>query len=196
MVVKNETILDKDECYDMMLKSTKKDYISKSYLIIFMFIAGLVIMIVGLSMQQDTTNNKLLFTITGAIFIALGLAYLGVTAFNIYRIPKLIKSKNRDLCEYGIKYDFSFKEESVELVCKTLDKVSRQKISYTNLKKIYEYDDLFIMIYKDGTYLYVKKDGFSEEKVMDIYRKNITKITGNDKKKRKIIVKNKKYNDK
>ena len=193
MIVKNETTLNKDDCYDMMLQSTKKEYIQKSYLIIFMFIAGLVIMIVGLTMAQDASNNKLLFTITGAIFLALGLVYLGVTLFNIHRIPKLIRTKNRDLCEYGISYNFQFKEESVELSCKTLDKTSKQKISYNNLKKTYEYEDLFVMIFSDGTYLYVKKDGFEEPKSMDIFRKNITKIAGNDKKKRKLILKNKKY---
>ena len=35
MIVKNETTLNKDDCYDMMLQSTKKEYIQKSYLIIF-----------------------------------------------------------------------------------------------------------------------------------------------------------------
>jgi len=187
MVVNNVTELDKNECYKVILSSTKTEYIKKSYLIILFSVFGLIIMIMGFPMNQTP------YIVMGAALTAMALVYLVVTIVNIKRFPKMIKKNNRELTEYGIKYQYKFKEESVEIVCQTLDKVNKLKYSYANLKKIYEYNDLFLLLFNDTNIIYVKKSGFDDEKMMSFYKKNITKIFGNPNKQRKIIIKNKNY---
>ena len=186
MVINNETILDKNECFKMLKKSNLTEYYRRFYLITVFAVFGLIIIIMGHSM------NNLSYAVMRYIFTAMAVAYLVITLINIKRLPKLILKTNRDLCEYGLHYSYKFKEESVEISYKTLDKVSKSKYQYTDIKKIYEYLDLFLLVFKDTTYIYVKKEGFEDDKHMSLFKKNIQKIVGKPNKQRKIIMKNKK----
>ena len=186
MVVNNHTTLDKNECFKMLKKSNIKEYFKRSYLIAVFLIFGTIIISVGLA------TNRGEYSVLGYIFFAMAVAYLVVTFINIKRLPKNIKKANRSLCEYGLTYDFKFKEESVEIVTKTLDKVDKARYQYAEVRKIYEYDDSFLIVFKNGVYVNVKKDGFDEEQMIVIFKKNVQKILGKPNKKRKIIRKNKK----
>ena len=80
MVVYNETTLSKDECFKSILANSKKEYYSRFYLISVFIIFGLVIVILGASMNQITYVGM------GATFAALALIYAMVTFYNIHRL--------------------------------------------------------------------------------------------------------------
>ena len=179
MVVTNKTTMSSEECYKILINTSKKDYINKSWLIILIALVGLPVMIIGLY-QKET-----LYIVMGAIFVALSFVYLGVTFYNIKRIPKMIKAKNEDILNGGATYSYSFRETAVEIEITTnTNKKNKLKIFYTDIKRINEYNDHYEIRFVTDYIIYVNKNGFTENKMEEFFRKNITKT---DKKKPRTI---------
>lgn len=178
MVVTNKTHMSSEECYKILMRTSKKDFINKSWLIVLIAIVGLPVMIIGLY-QKET-----LYIVMGAIFVALSFVYLGVTFYNIKRIPKMIKAKNEDILTSGATYSYFFRETAVEIEIYTNSKKNKLKIFYTDIKKINEFDDHYEIRFVTDYIIYVNKNGFTEKKMEEFFRKNITKT---DKKKPRTI---------
>ena len=52
MVVTNKTHMSSEECYKILINTSKKDYINKSWLIVLIAIVGLPVMIIGLYQKE------------------------------------------------------------------------------------------------------------------------------------------------
>ena len=179
MVVSNKTEVDNEACYKLLMNTTKKDYIKKSWLIVIIFLIGIPVIVIG------QLQNEIIYTIMGSIFIGLSFVYLGVTVYNMKRIPKMLKEKNKEVLENGATYYYNFREQAVEIEIKTLDKRNKLKLPYTDLRKITEYKDHYELRFISDYILYVDKSGFTEKKMEEFFRTNITKRT--PKKPRKIV---------
>ena len=178
MVVNNKTVMSKEDCYKVLMHTSKKDYINKSWLIILIAIVGIPVLVIGLY-QKET-----MYIVMGSIFIALSFAYLIVTLINIRRIPKMLKAKNEDVLTSGATYTYSFRESVVEMEIATNGKKNKLKIFYTEIKRINEFDDHYEIRFSNDFIIYVSKKGFAEKKLEEFFRSNITKT---DKKKPRTI---------
>jgi len=167
MVVYNKTSISSEEAEKILVKSTKIDYSKKFLFSLFLIAAGTPVMIVGF------LNNNTIYITFGAIFIAFAIVLLGFNFIQFTKIPKVVKEKNQEACEYGVNYDYRFKEHSVYLIVTSNDRKNKYEYPYTTLKRIYEYEDKFELKFQDNVTLYVNKSGFENQRMIEFFKKNI-----------------------
>ena len=180
MVVTNRTEMSSEECYNLLVKSTKREYINKSWMILLMFLIGIPVLVIG------AYQNETIYTVMGSVFMGLSAAYLGVTVFNVKRMPKLLKEKNKEIVEYGATYLYSFREQSVDVEIHSHEKKNKLKLQYITLRKIKEFDSYYELKFENEFVLYVTKSGFENKKMEEFFRSNVT-WNQNKEKKKKII---------
>lgn len=168
MIVNNNTNITSDEAYSLLIKSSKLEYAKKYIFNSFIFIVGIPILVVGL-----VTKNTM-YIVFGSIFVAFSLVLCGFNTVSMIKIPKMVKEKNAEVCEYGISYSYRFKEHSVILIAKSNDRQTKYEYSYTTLKRITEYSDKYQLRFQDSLTLYVYKSGFENQKMEEFFRKNIS----------------------
>lgn len=166
MIVSNRTTITGEEATSLLVKSSKKDYIKKFYFAIFLVVAGIPIMTYGL------IKSDYLYVTFGAVFIAMALVFTLFNVISLKKIPKMVKEKNSSVCEYGVTYDYKFKEHSVMIVATSGDKSTKYEYGYNSLKKINEYPDKYELRFQGNVTLYVDKN-FSEKKMEEFFRHNI-----------------------
>ena len=81
---------------------------------------------------------------------------------------------NKDIIEYGVTYNYKFREQSIELNVNVNGKKSKGSYQYSEFKKIEEYDDRYILRLKDGDLVYVLKSGFENERMIQFFVKNVS----------------------
>lgn len=168
MIVNNKTEIDAQTATKLLVDSTKKEYVKKFYFAIFLLAAGLPIMIYGL------VKKEALYITFGATFIALALVFSGYNLITMRKIPKVVKEQNENVCEYGVIYDYKFKEHSVIINASSNKKNTKYEYGYTSLKKIFEYPERYELKFISNVTLYVDKKGFTEKKMEEFFRKNIS----------------------
>lgn len=167
MIVNNRTVITGEEATKLLVTSSKKDYIKKFYFAIFLVVAGVPIMTYGL------INKDYLYVTFGAVFIAMALVFTLFNVISLKKIPKMVKEKNANVCEYGVTYDYKFKEHSVMITATSNNKSTKYEYGYDSLKKIYEYSDKYELRFQGNLTLYVDKSNFSEKKMEEFFRHNI-----------------------
>ncbi len=168
MVVYNKTSISSEEAYNLLVKSSKIEYSKKYIMSIILILIGIPIMVIGFY------QNNTIYVTFGAIFIAFALVLIGFNFVQMMKIPKVVKEKNPEVCEYGVLYDFRFKEHSVYLIAKTDTRSTKFEYNYNLLKKINEYEDRYELKFQDNVTLYVNKSGFENNKMEEFFRKNIS----------------------
>ncbi len=179
MVVENKTELSKDECFQILNKNAKNEYLKKIWVMIIIFLIGIPVLVVGL------VNKETMYIIMGSLFIALSLGYLIMTFVNIKRSPKQIYARNKEICEFGAVYEYKFRENIAEIIIKSGNRTNKLKLDYTDIRKIIEFDSNYQIKFSDEFVIYVDKKGFLTKKHEELFRKNI--INNGKKKKHKII---------
>ena len=167
MVVYNKTSITSEEAEKILVKSTKIDYSKKFLFALFLIAAGVPIMVLGFA------NNNTIYITFGAIFIAFAIVLTGFNLVQFTKIPKVVREKNQEACEYGVNYDFRFKEHSVYLIVSANDRKNKYEYTYDQLKRIYEYEDKYEIKFVNNVTLYVDKAGFENKKMEEFFRKNI-----------------------
>lgn len=180
MISRNLTILNKDLVFANLVKSARKNLIPKFILALIILSLGCLIMVNGILIS----NN--LYIIFGIFFEICGIAYVAIVINSYIKTPKDIIKSNPEIENGDINFQFTFKEESFEAIITNNGKKRNVKYSYSDLKKIKEYEKRYEIITKEQQIFYIFKDGFKEEKSEEIFRLNL------DKKKKKIINKIKK----
>lgn len=139
------------------------------------YIYALIITLIGLGVViYGVTSQNVQWTTTGGIFGAFGIGLAIYNMILIMRLPKEIKKNNKDILEYGVTYTYRFREQGVDLTIICNGKKSKGSYDYAEFKKVYEYEDRYIMKLKDGEVVYVLKNGFQNDRMIDFYKKNVT----------------------
>lgn len=167
MIVENTTILSGDEAHKMMVKSSKPVELYRIILLILIAGCGLFMAING-AITKDAS-----YTTMGSIFVAVAIVYTISIAVSKKRLPKKIYENNKEVCDLGIKYNYKFKEQSIMLKCETPTKSFKIEYKYSEIKKILEYEDGYLLKLSTDQILYVKKEGFESPRMIEFFIKNI-----------------------
>lgn len=168
MIVDNTTILSGDEAHKMMVESSKPVELYQIILLVLIASCGLIMAING-AITEDIT-----YATMGSIFVAIAIVYTISIAISKKRLPKKVYENNKVVCDLGIKYIYKFKEQSVMLKCETPNKSFKIEYKYSEIKKVFEYNDGYLLKLSTDQILYVKKEGFENPKMIDFFIKNLT----------------------
>lgn len=168
MIVNNTTFVDKEKAFQTLVRTGKKNIYTKYIFAFIMLIIGVILLVFGIIL------NESLYSTCGSLFAAFGVAYIIVNIINIIKLPKKIIANNKEICENGITYNYKFKEQSIYVECKTLNRTAKATYNYKDLKKVYEYDDLYELVFDGYEVLYVLKNGFENERMIEFFIKNLT----------------------
>ena len=172
MVVTNKTEIDKEEAYNTLLKSAKKSFNSRYITSVFLIIAGVILIVYG------HTSNSSMYLTFGYAFVAIGIAYIIMTIIGLYKTPKNIEEANKEICENGVTYNYTFREQSFDVKATTLNKNSKATYKYSQIKKVIDHPDRYELILNENLLFYVLKSGFENEKMIEFFLKdlNINKV--------------------
>lgn len=168
MVVENTSKISGEEAFESLYESGKSQNVKKYYYAGFITLIGLGIVLYGLF----GANSQWLMA--GGIFTAFGIGLFIYNAFIIFRLPKDIRKNNKDILTYGVTYNYRFREQGVDLTITVNGKRSKGSYSYQDFKKVYEYEDRFVLKLKDNDVVYVLKEGFENERMISFFKKNVT----------------------
>ena len=130
MVVNNVTKISATQAYKLLEKSGKKSQLMKIVIALLLIGSGLFILIDGIITKDST------FISMGCLFTAIGIGYLVMALLNLARMKKLIFKNNEDICTYGVRYIFKFKEQSIQITTETNNKSSKIEYKYDNVKNL------------------------------------------------------------
>lgn len=167
MVVTNKTELTKEEMLSSLVVQTKKAQNSKFLLSGILFVCGVILTISSLI---NPNNSYISIGITLIIF---SLFYIGFAIINIIKAPKNLEKQNADILDNPMSYEYTFKEQSFQVNIHAANKNSKLPYKYSNIKKIYEYENRFEFKLDDNLLLFIHKSGFAQEKGLDFFKKNI-----------------------
>lgn len=183
MVIKNTTVLSGEEVKKSLIKITKKNYYKRFIIVGILAIFGTLILM--LSMNNDALSNP--FT-TGFLFLGFAMVFAIYNCISLAFISRKVVRKNGIVTTAGMTNNFTFKEESFQLIVKINSSSSKIEMPYSNLKKIINLEDRILFMLSASDIFIAKKDGFSSSKEVDIFFYGLQK--------HKIKVKNKINKDK
>ncbi len=169
MISKNTSIITKDLVFNNLVKSARKNTISRFILAFVILVFGIIILVSGI------IANDNLYTILGSVFSATSFLYFGLAINAIIKAPKDIEKGNPEINEGDINYNYLFKEQSIEVSISNKARKKNLKYTYDSLKKVYEYQDRYELYFKEQQMLFVYKDGFKEEKSEEVFKINLEK---------------------
>ena len=167
MVVNNKTHLSGEKIHEVLNSAAKKNAFSRIMYILVIGVCGLAILVTGLIVKNRT------FILMGGVFTAFSFVYLLFCVLSYSRNKKKIILENSSLLDEGIDYDYTFKEKSIKIIAIEPEKRVKKDYDYKDLKKVYEYDEYFELIFRDTLIAYVSKDGFDEPKMVEFFKRNL-----------------------
>lgn len=168
MIVKNKTKISCEEAIDDLTRLAKKDYSSRYLLTIICLICGIFLLVLGL------TNNDTQTITFGSIFMAIGIAYGVFTAIQYSKCGKKIAKESSEAMKDGISFEFTFKEQSTNIIITQGQKKSKADYSYYDFKKIEETPDSYEFRVNDNIII-AKKSGFENKKMEEQFVRNVQK---------------------
>ena len=168
MIVHNETSLTGEEATSLLINSVVKDYKKRYIYLALILLIGIAILIFSIITKQNE------FITLGAIVAALGVGFFIYSIFDLKKTRTRVIKNNPDICEYGVKYTFNFKENSVQIMASINNKNKKSEYSYQNLKSIKENEISYELVFNQIDTIYVLKSGFENDKMEEFFRKNIT----------------------
>ncbi|MGM9969360.1 MAG: YcxB family protein [Anaeroplasma sp.] len=169
MIATNITEITSEEAIKILCISTRKNYLKKYILSIVLMVCGIPVTLVGYFNDQTFQ-----FTM-GTLFIAISIVYTIINSISLVKIPKYVMSQNEDICKNGVIYEYKFKEQSINVVCKSANKTNKLNYEYSDVKKIVEEEDKYILYLKEYMILYVYKSGFENKKMEEFFVINLQK---------------------
>lgn len=168
MVVYNKTILDKDEVFDSLVAQTRKSQIKKFILTGIIIACAIFLLIYGYS-QEDSN-----YISVGFIFLFFALFYLIMSIVSFVKAPKSVQAQNEAILSDSMTYDYTFKEQSFQVNITAGGKITKIPYKYENIKRVYEYDSRYEIKLIDNLILFVYKNGFTQEKALEFFIKNLS----------------------
>lgn len=169
MISKNLTVITKDKALKNLVKAARKNTLSKFLLSIVILALGIVIMISGIS------SNNNLYSGLGVFFVACSLMYFVMASITYKNAPKDILKSNPDLNEGDLNYNFLFREGYIEVVVVNNIRKNNLRYEYNQVKFVNEYEDRYDILLKEHLILFVDKKGFTGEKSEEFFKINLDK---------------------
>ncbi len=169
MISRNLTVITKDEALKNLVKTARKNTISKFLLALVIMAMGIVIIVAGIS-----ANNNL-YTGLGIFFVACSIFYFVLASISYKNAPKDILKSNPDLNEGDLNYNFSFKEGYIEVVVVNNIRKNNLRYEYNQVRYVNEYKDRYDIMLKEHLILFVDKNGFTGEKSEEFFKINLEK---------------------
>lgn len=164
MVIRNKTILEGQEAFQTLVKTTKKSFLPKLIFTAVLAVIGLIILILSL-----TASNLANYITIGFMFLIIAILYGLMHLLAFLSVSKRLRKQNTELLTYGIENQFTFKEESFQVVSRVGQQTVKNEFSYLELKKIVEEDDQILFYQAMNNAFVCKKSGFSEAKLVDVF---------------------------
>lgn len=174
MIVYNKTVLEKEKAFASLVKTTRKSQTGKFLLSTVILLCG-----IGLLAYGYAYNNQS-YTGIGYVFFVFSLVYYAFSLVSFLRALKLVYKKNQDICDNGITYDYTFKEQSFQVNAASSGKTTKLFYKYEDVKKVLEYKECYEFRLSDNQILFIYKNGFKDAKMEEFFMRNL------DKKKKKI----------
>ena len=167
MIVQNKTSLSGEEAKKILIRSATKTFDSKYIFAAIVLIFGIAILIFGIVREE---TPLLIFS---AIFAAIAVGYIVLIFVGKRKGPKEVIKNNEDICTNGVTYQYKFHENSLKVEVSTFGgKAKRIEYEYEEIKFITEYDDGYELQF-ENVMLYVSKDGFENERMIEFFFKNM-----------------------
>lgn len=168
MVVENVSNISGEMAFDALYASAKRNN-NKKYLYSAIICAlGAGVLVYGLLSSQS------MWVTAGGIFTAFGIGLVLYTIVILFKLPRDIRKDNKEIMEHGVTYTYKFREQGVDLMVNINGKKSKGTYSYLDFRKVYDYDERFELRLKDGECLFVLKNGFTNERMIEFFKKNVT----------------------
>lgn len=170
MVVENKSVISKEKAYESLYASSKRNLVKRYIYALLLVVVGIGIIVYSLLVKSESQSSMIVF---GGTFTALGIAVAVYTLISIIKAPKDIRKQNPSICEYGVTYEYRFREQGCDLVLNINGKKSKGTYPYTEFKKVYEYEDSFEIRLASSQVLYALKEGFQNERMIEFFKKNL-----------------------
>ena len=168
MVVENVSNISGEMAFEALYSSIKQGNNKK-------YIYALVILVIGAGiLMYGIFSAQSMWLTAGGIFAAFGVGLILYNLVMSFRAPKDIRKNNKEIVENGVIYTYRFREQGVDLQINCNGKRSKGTYLYSDFKRIFEYNDRFEMKLKDGDVLFVIKSGFTNDRMIEFFRKNVT----------------------
>ena len=168
MIAINNTNFTSNEAYNIIYKSVSKEALKILILPLVIFLCSIPIIIIGAIFNQTSSISL------GCLFLAVSVLYLIYSLIKYKKLPNVIKKNNEDICNYGARYTYKFKEQSVDVSVNITGKSKTVNMKYQNLKRIIEFKDYYELMFGEEDSIFVLKSGFENEKMEEVFRHNIT----------------------
>jgi len=181
MLVTNTTHLTGSEVEKVLVKAYKNTQLSKVEFYFFFLIAGLTLVIFGYAM------NHQLYKITGFGSLAISVGIFFLWFHLIKSAPKKLMQNNGVEMQSGVKYDYTFREQSFQVISKSLSGSRKGNYKYDDIKRVYINLDSYLFKMRDNHYMVVKNEGFESDRMISFFDKDleINKVKITDKRPKK-----------
>lgn len=167
MIVKNTTVIKKEEVLKTLISSAKKELISKYVLAFLILLCGVGILINGIATANTT------YIVVGSAFSAFGVTYLGINIFSHITTPKRVRKQNPELINSDITYSYTIKEKSITASILNSSKKNEFTYQFTDIRNVKEEELRYVVNLKDNQVLYINKDSFVSEQGEKFFLRDI-----------------------
>ena len=168
MIATNNTNFTSDEAFKIIYKSVSKEALKRLLLPLIIFLCSIPILVIGFILNQPSS------VALGFVFLGISLIYLIYSLIKYKKLPGVIKKNTEEICNYGARYTYKFKEQSVDVMVNITGKAKTVNMKYQNLKRIIEFKDYYELMFGEEDSIFVLKSGFENEKMEEVFRHNIT----------------------
>lgn len=167
MIVKNTTVIKKEEVFKTLISSAKKELVSKYVLAFLILLCGVGIMINGIATANTT------YIVIGSAFTVFGVVYFSITTYSLLTTPKRIKKQNAELVSSDITYSYTIKEKSITASILNSSKKNEFTYQFTDIRNVKEEETRYVVNLKDNQVLYINKDSFVSEQGEKFFLRDI-----------------------
>lgn len=169
MIVYNKTVLEKEKAFASLVKTTRKSQTGKFLLSTVILLCGIGLLVYGYAYDTESYIN------IGYIFLVFSIVYYGFGLVSFLRVPKLVYKRNQDICDNGMTYNYTFKEQSFQVNASSLGKTTKFFYKYDDLKKVLEYEDCYEFRLADNQILFIYKTGFDSSRMEEFFIRTLEK---------------------
>lgn len=169
MVVYNKTVLDKDEVFTSLVRITRRSQLGKFILSTVILVCGLLILLLGYLRDDASTVTF------GYVFFAFSLVYYCLAGIAVLRAPKKVYKQNQEVCDSGMTYEYTFKEQSFQVKVISEGKTTKLPYKYDSVKKVLAHNQFYEIRLPENQVLFVHKSGFESPKMEEFFLKNLQK---------------------
>lgn len=163
MVIKNTTIYTGEEVVEEIVHFGRKSFYKKFIFPSILLILGAIVVLI--TFQSDSRTSLMM----GLLFLIFSCILILMNVISIITLRKRTKKKNPELLKFGMKNDFTFKEESFILLVTIGTKTTKLEYFYKDIKRIIEYDEKILFLITDADFYSCRKDTFHSPKELDVF---------------------------